>query len=140
MTNYSMILIPEQEQARKERKQALDSLKYNTMCYGCKKFLNGCEGTVTKVWDGCIYKEDNCVKIYALAAYVPELIKNEDIRTFDEFLEELRNNRVELVKYIYGRARGEHFKDEVLTEKYIDTCKKILKILGEEVPTDKKEA
>lgn len=29
------------------------------------------------------------------------------------------------------------FKNEVLTEKYVDACKKILNLLGEENPTDK---
>ena len=33
---YNMILTPEQEQRRKDSKQALESLKYNPMCYGCK--------------------------------------------------------------------------------------------------------
>lgn len=36
MKDYTIFATPEQEQARKERKQAIESLTYNTMCYGCK--------------------------------------------------------------------------------------------------------
>lgn len=130
---YSVVLTKEQQQTRKEAKQALDSLKYNTMCYRCKKFLNGCAGTATKVWDGCIYKEkfDTAPSVYALAAYVPELLKNEDWGSFDGFLDDFRNNRSEVINWIESRTHGEHFKNEVLTEKYIEACKKILKILKE---------
>lgn len=76
---YNMILTPEQEQRRKDSKQALESLKYNPMCYGCKKLCAGCDGTTKKLWDGCIwYEKANFPSIYALAAYTPELIRNED--------------------------------------------------------------
>lgn len=51
---YNMILTPEQEQRRKDSKQALESLKYNPMCYGCKKLCAGCGGTIEKLWDGCL--------------------------------------------------------------------------------------
>lgn len=128
----TMILTPEQEQARKESKQALDSLKFNSMCYGCKKFCAGCDGTTEKVWSGCIwYKKADFPSVYTLAAYVPELIKNEDFSSYDEFLEELRNNRAGVIDWLKSRTRGEHFKNEVLTDKYITACKKILSILKE---------
>ena len=128
----TMILTPEQEQARKERKQAIESLKYNSMCYGCKEFYADCGGTTEKLWSGCIwYKKTDFPSVYALAAYVPELIKNEDFSSYDEFLEELRNNRAGVADWLESRARGEHFKNEVLTEKYITACKKILEILKE---------
>lgn len=45
---YNMILTPEQEQRRKDSKQALESLKYNPMCYGCRKLCAGCDGTTKK--------------------------------------------------------------------------------------------
>lgn len=128
----TMILTPEQEQARKEREQVLDSLKYNSMCYGCKKFCAGCDGTTEKVWSGCIwYKKADFPNIYILAKYVPELIKNEDFSSFDEFLEELRSNRAGVADWLKSRTRGEHFKNEALTDKYITACKKILNILKE---------
>ena len=128
----TMILTPEQEQARKERKQAIESLKYNSMCCGCKEFCTGCNGTVEKLWSGCGWdKKADFPSVYALAAYVPEIIKNEDFSSYDEFLEELRNNRAGVVDWLESRTRGEHFKNEVLTEKYITACKKILNILKE---------
>ena len=128
----TMILAPEQEQARKERKQAIESLKYNSMCYGCKKLCAGCNGTTEKLWSGCIwYNKTDFPSVYALAAYAPEIIKNEDFSSYDEFLEELRNNRAGVVDWLESRTRGEHFKNEVLTEKYITACKKILNILKE---------
>ena len=128
----TMILTPEQEQARKEREQAIESLKYNSMCYGCKEFCTECNGTTKKLWSGCIwYKKSVFPSVYALAAYVPELIKNEDFSSYDELLEELRNNRAGVIDWLESRTRGEHFKNEVLTDKYIVACKKILEILKE---------
>ena len=128
----TMILTPEQEQTRKEREQAIKSLKYNSMCYGCKELGAGCDGTAEKVWSGCVcYKKTDFPSVYALAAYVPVLIKNEDFSSFDEFLEELRNNRAGVIDWLESRTRGEHFKNEVLTDKYIAACKKILEILKE---------
>lgn len=127
-----MILTPEQEQKRKDAIQALDSLAYNTMCYGCKALHGDCKGTTNKVYSGCIYKESNGLNgIFSLAQLVPELIKNEDFSSYDEFLEELRNNRAGVVDWLESRTRGEHFKNEVLTDKYITACKKILNILKE---------
>lgn len=129
---YNIILTPEQEQRRKDSKQALESLKYNPICYNCKKFCCECNGTTCKVWDGCVYKEKGeNPSVYALAAYVPELIKNEDFSSYDEFLEELRNNRTGVIDWLESRTRGEHFKNEVFTEKYIAACKKIIEILKE---------
>ena len=129
---YNIILTPEQEQRRKDSKQALESLKYNPICYNCKKFCCECNGTTCKVWDGCVYKEKGeSPSVYALAAYVPELIKNEDFSSDDEFLKELRNNRAGVIDWLESRTRGEHFKNEVFTEKYIAACKKILNILKE---------
>ena len=128
----TMILTAEQEQARKEREQAIESLKYNSMCYGCKEFCAGCDGTTEKSmeWLHLVQKTD-FPSVYALAAYVPELIKNEDFSSFDEFLEELRNNRAGVVAWLESRTRGEHFKNEASTDKYIVACKKILNILKE---------
>lgn len=129
---YNIILTPEQEQRRKDSKQALESLKYNPICYNCKKFCCECNGTTCKVWDGCVYKEKGeSPSVYALAAYVPELIKNEDFSSYDEFLKEMRNNRAGVIDWLESRTRGEHFKNEVFTEKYIAACKKILNILKE---------
>lgn len=129
---YNMILTPEQEQRRKDSKQALESLKYNPMCYGCKKLCAGCGGTIEKLWDGCIwYEKNDFSSVYALAIYAPELIKNEDWFSFDEFLDDLRNDRAEVVKHLKLRAGGNHFLNEVTTDKYITACKKILGILKE---------
>lgn len=98
---YGMILTPEQERRRKDSKQALESLKYNPMCYGCKKLCAGCDGTTKKLWDGCIWCEKtDFPSVYALATYAPELIKNEDWFSFDEFLDDLRNDRAEVVKHL----------------------------------------
>lgn len=129
---YNIILTSEKEKEVKERKQIIDSLKYNPICYNCKKFCSECDGTVCKVWDGCVYKEKGeNPSVYALASFVLELIKNEDFSSYDEFLEELRNNRAGVIDWLESRVRGEHFKNEVLTEKYIAACKKILNILKE---------
>ena len=128
----TIILTAEQEQARKESKQAIESLKFNSMCYGCKEFCTECNGTTKKLWSGCIWcKKANFPSVYALAVYVPELIKNEDFSSYDEFLEELRSNRASVVDWLESRTRGEHFKNEMLTDKYIAACKKILNILKE---------
>lgn len=126
----TIILTAEQEQTRKEREQAIESLKYNSMCYGCKELCAECDGTAKKVWSGCVwYKKTDFPSVYALAAYVPELIKNEDFSSYDEFLEELRNNRTGVIEWLESRVRGEHFKNEVLTDKYIVACKNIIEIL-----------
>ena len=132
MKDYTIFATPEQEQARKERKQALDSLKYNTMCYGCKALHKACDGTTSKFYGGCIYRESNGLNvIYGLAQFVPELIKNEDFSSYDEFLEALRNKRTGVVEWLKSRIRGEHSKNEILTGDYIRACKKILEFLKE---------
>lgn len=128
----TMILAPEQEQRRKEAMQALDSLTYNTMCYGCKSLHKTCDGTTSKFYGGCIYRESNGLNaIFGLARFVPELLKNEDFSSYDEFLEELRNNRTSVIDLLKSRILGEHSKNEVLTGDYIRACKKILEILKE---------
>lgn len=128
----TMILAPEQEQRRKEAMQALDSLTYNTMCYGCKSLHKTCDGTTSKFYGGCIYRESNGLNaIFGLARFVPELLKNEDFSSYDEFLEELRNNRTSVIDLLKSRILGEHSKNEVLTGDYIKACKKILEILKE---------
>ena len=127
-----MISTPEMEQRRKDAMQALDSLTYNTMCYGCKALHRDCKGTTNNFYGGCIYREPNGLNaIFSFARFVPELIKNEDFSTYDEFLEELRSNRADVVNWLESRVRGEHFKNEVLTDSYINACKKILEILKE---------
>lgn len=132
MKDYTIFATPEQEQARKERKQALKSLTYNTMCYGCKALHKTCDGTTSKFYGGCIYREPNGLNaIYGIARFVPELIKNEDFSSYDEFLEKLRSKRTGVVEWLESRARGEHSKNEVLTGDYIRACKKILEILKE---------
>ena len=129
---YNIILTPEQKQRTEERKQVIGSLKYNPICYNCKKFCSECDGTVCKVWDGCVYKEKGeNPSVYALASFVPELIKMRIFFSYDEFLEELRNNRTGVIDWLESRTRGEHFKNEMLTDKYIAACKKILNILKE---------
>jgi hypothetical protein len=128
----TMFLAPEQEQKIKDAMLALDSLTYNTMCYGCKALHKTCGGTTSKFYGGCIYREPNGLNaIFGFARFVPELIKNEDFSSYDEFLEELRSNRAGVADWLESRARGEHFKNEVLTDKYITACKKILNILKE---------
>ena len=128
----TMFLAPEQEQKIKDAMLALDSLTDNTMCYGCKALHKTCGGTTSKFYGGCIYREPNGLNaIFGFARFVPELIKNEDFSSYDEFLEELRNNRAGVADWLESRARGEHFKNEVLTDKYITACKKILNILKE---------
>lgn len=132
MKDYTIFATPEQEQARKERKQALDSLTYNTMCYGCKALHKTCDGTTSKFYGGCIYRESNGLNvIYGLAQFVPELIKNEDFSSYDDFLEVLRSNRTGVVEWLESRTRGEHSKNEAFTDDYIRACKKILEILKE---------
>lgn len=132
MKDYTIFATPEQEQARKERKQAIESLTYNTMCYGCKALHKTCDGTTSKFYGGCIYREPNGLNaIFGFARFVPELIKNKDFSSYDEFLEELRNNRTGVIDRLKSRIRGEHSKNEVLTSDYIRACKKILEILKE---------
>lgn len=38
-------------------KRKADNQVYNSMCYNCKKFLNGCRGEKNKIYSGCVYKE-----------------------------------------------------------------------------------
>lgn len=38
-------------------KKKSDPQAYNSMCYNCKKFLNGCRGEKNKIYSGCVYKE-----------------------------------------------------------------------------------
>lgn len=38
-------------------KRKADNQAYNSMCYNCKKFLNGCRGEKNKIYSGCVYKE-----------------------------------------------------------------------------------
>lgn len=130
MKDYTIFATPEQDQVRKERKQAIESLTYNTMCYGCKALHKTCDGTTSKFYGGCIYREPNGLNaIFGFARFVPELIKNEDFSSYDEFLEELRNNRTGVIDRLKSRIRGEHSKNEALTGDYIRSCKKILEIL-----------
>ncbi len=124
----TMILSSEQEQKRKDAMQALDSLKYNTMCYGCKALHKTCGGTTSKFYGGCIYREPNGLNaIFGFARFVPELLKNEDFSSYDEFLEELRNNRTGVINWLKSRTHG----NEVLTDDYTRACKKILELLKE---------
>lgn len=130
MKDYTIFATPEQEQKRKDAMQALDNLTYNTMCYGCKALHGNCKGTTSKFYSGCNRRESNGLNaIFGLARFVPELIKNENFSSYDEFLEELRNNRTGVVDWLESRTRGEHSKNEVLTDDYIRACKKILEIL-----------
>lgn len=130
MKDYTIFATPEQEQKRKDAMLALDSLKYNTMCYGCKVLHKTCAGTTSKFYGGCIYREPNGLNaIFGFARFVPELIKNEDFSSYDEFLEELRSNRTGVIDWLESRTRGEHSKNEVLTDDYIRACKKILEML-----------
>lgn len=132
MKDYTIFATPEQDQKIKGAMQALDSLTYNTMCYGCKSLHKTCDGTKSKFYGGCIYRESNGLNaIFGFARFVPELIKNEDFSSYDEFLEELRSNRTSVIDWLESRARGEHLKNEVLTGDYIRACKKILEILKE---------
>lgn len=64
-----IILIDEEITNRSERrKKAIENLEYNPMCYDCKSFQNGCTGSKSKVYSGCIWKEKDEKKknIYAL--------------------------------------------------------------------------
>nr|DAE13629.1 MAG TPA: hypothetical protein [Siphoviridae sp. ctVif31] len=129
---YNIILTPEQEYRRSETKKNLESLKFNPICYNCKKFCGECEGTTCKVWDGCIYKEKGeSPSVYALAPFVEVLIKNEDFDSFDGFLEELKDNRKEVIGWLKWRTEGGKMKNEVIADEFIESCKKILKVLKE---------
>lgn len=128
MKDYTIFTTPEQEQKRKDAMQVLDSLKYNTMCYGCKALHKTCDGTTSKFYGGCIYRESNGLNaIFGFARFIPELLKNEDFSSYDEFLEELRNNRSGAINWLESRIHS----SEVLTDDYIRACKKILEILRE---------
>lgn len=132
MKNYIVFATPEQEQKRKDAMQALDSLTYNTMCYGCKALHGNCKGTTSKFYSGCNRRESNGLNaIFGLARFVPKLLKNEDFSSYDEFLEVLRSKRTGVVEWLESRTRGEHSKNELLTADYIRASKKILEILKE---------
>lgn len=70
MEKYIMIVTPEQAERSKARRKAIDELKYNPMCYNCKSFGMSCNGSVNKVYTGCIYKEvdESKPSIYAQIA------------------------------------------------------------------------
>ena len=132
MKDYTIFATPEQEQKIKDAMQALESLTYNTMCYGCKSLHKTCDGTKSKFYGDCIYREPNGLNaIFVFARFVPELIKNEDFSSYDEFLEKLRSNRTGVIEWLESRIHGEHSKNELLTADYIRACKKILEILKE---------
>ena len=38
----------------KEYEEEHEYSQYNEICYHCKKWLNGCEGTTNKTWTGCV--------------------------------------------------------------------------------------
>lgn len=57
MEKVIFVLSPEQEKRRKARMKAIEELKYNPMCYNCKKFKNGCPGEEKKLYSGCVFKE-----------------------------------------------------------------------------------
>lgn len=70
MEKYIMIVTPEQLERSKARRKAIDELKYNPMCYNCKSFGKSCNGSVNKIYTGCIYKEvdESKPSIYAQIA------------------------------------------------------------------------
>lgn len=37
--------------------KATEYNRYNSICYNCKKWLNGCDGTTNTVYTGCIHRE-----------------------------------------------------------------------------------
>lgn len=41
----------------KEYEVETEYSQYNDICYHCKKWLNGCEGTTNRTWTGCAYRE-----------------------------------------------------------------------------------
>lgn len=57
MEKYIMVATAEQIERSKVRRQAIESLEYNPMCYNCKSFWKSCKGSTNKVYSGCIYKE-----------------------------------------------------------------------------------
>lgn len=70
MDKYIMVATDEQIERSKARRQAIESLKYNPMCYNCKNFGKSCKGSTNKVYSGCIYKEvdESKPSIYAQIA------------------------------------------------------------------------
>lgn len=54
---YKIVLSEEQTKRAEARKKAIEALKYNPMCYNCKKFKNSCDGEKKKLYSGCIYRE-----------------------------------------------------------------------------------
>lgn len=41
----------------KEYEEEHEHSQYNDICYHCKKWLNGCEGTTNRTYTGCVYRE-----------------------------------------------------------------------------------
>ena len=54
---YTIILTNEQIERSKARRKAIEALKYNPMCYGCKNFGKSCNGSKNKIYSGCIHRE-----------------------------------------------------------------------------------
>jgi hypothetical protein len=57
MAKYIMVATDEQIERSKARRKAVETLKYNAMCYNCKSFGKSCKGSTNKIYSGCVYKE-----------------------------------------------------------------------------------
>lgn len=63
-----IIVIDEKITDRSKRmKEAVERLKFNPMCYDCKKFKKGCAGESDKIYSNCVYRQKDETKesIYA---------------------------------------------------------------------------
>lgn len=63
-----LLIVVTNEQAKKSRarRETIEALEYNPMCYNCKNFNSTCNGSKNKIYDGCIYKivDDTKESIY----------------------------------------------------------------------------
>ena len=61
--------------------------------------------------------------------YIKILVDNYDFESVEEFHEELKNNREEVVKWLQWRADGGKMKNEAITDGLAEASKELLKLI-----------
>lgn len=59
------------------------------------------------------------------------LIKNEDVYSIDEFEQEAKDNKPQIIEYLEWRLNGGKFKNEVIKneQEYTEACRNLLKVI-----------
>ena len=59
------------------------------------------------------------------------LIENEDVYSIDEFEQEAKDNKPQIIEYLEWRLNGGKFKNEVIKneQEYTEACRNLLKVI-----------